>query len=259
MHCYKMEATVIENSESKIQSDSEGKSKCRPPPGGIKKVGGFKCGHSYCGSRNATASETRQTNSSMWLRRLNMDEYSRVVHVTPDGLLTVPDADGISGHSKILRPQPGQCPDLTDSYLQTEETDGVSEMRLLNMQKNVAMRNECFTEHAKNTTCTSPQLEVHDERQIGLCWKMSLHRLQCEYQSGMYKLYTEVDTGSCDQTPATSNVALHVGLQDSTIGTMKMRHIMAATNTPPPLQADVDCREMQTGLPLSLPRQQWMI
>ena len=67
-------------------------------------------------------------------------------------------------------------------------------MCLLNMQKNVAIWNECFTEHAKkNTTCTSPQLEVHDERQTGLCWKMSLHCLHCEYQSGMYKLYTEVD------------------------------------------------------------------
>ena len=55
-----------------------------------------------------------------------------------------------------------------------------------------------------------------------------------EYQSGMYKLYDEVDTGSCGQKPATSNVALHVGLQDSTIGITKMRNILAATNTPPP-------------------------
>ena len=38
-------------------------------------------------------------------------------------------------------------------------------MRLLSMQKNVAMWNECFTEHAKNKTCTSPHFEVHDERQ----------------------------------------------------------------------------------------------
>ena len=157
-----------------------------------------------------------------------------MVHIMPDGLLTVPDANGMCGNSKMLRPQPGQCPDLTDGYLQTEETGGVSEMRLLNMQKNVAMWNDCFTEHAKNTTFTSPQLEVHDERQIGLCWKMSLHCLHCEYQSGMYKLYTEVDTGSRGQKPATSNVALHIGLQDSTIGITKMRHILAVTNTPPP-------------------------
>ena len=32
-----------------------------------------------------------------------MDEYSRVVHITPDGLLTVADADSICGNSKILQ------------------------------------------------------------------------------------------------------------------------------------------------------------
>ena len=238
MHCYKMEATLIENSECKIKSESEVKSKRNPPPGGIKKVRRFKRGHPYWGPQNAATPETRETNRSVWLRRVNMNEYSRVVHVTPGGLLTVPDAD------------------LTDSYLQTEETDGVSEMRLLNMHNNVGMWNECFTEHAKNTTCASPQLEVHNERQVGLGWKISLHCLHCEYQSGMHKLYTEVDTGSCGQKTATSNVALH-GLQDSTKRITKMRHILAARTHP--FQADVDCKVMQTGLPLSLPRQQWMI
>ena len=164
--------------------------------------------------------------------RNSTNEQQHVVHITLDGLLTLPDADGICGNSKILRPQPSQCPDLTDSYFQTEETDGVSEMRLLNMQKNVAMWNECFTEHAKNMTCTSAQLEVHEERQICLCWKMSLHRLHCEYQSGMYKMYTEVDTGSCGHKPATSNVALHAGLQESTIGITKMRHIHPPPSKP---------------------------
>ena len=99
-----MEATVIHNSESKIKSESEVKSKRKPPPVGIKKVRRFKRGHPYWGLQNAATSETRQTNHSMWLPRLNMDEYLRVVHVTPGGLLTVPNADGICGNSKILRP-----------------------------------------------------------------------------------------------------------------------------------------------------------
>ena len=108
-------------------------------------------------------------------------------------------------------------------------------MRLLNMQNNVTMWNECFTEHAKSTTCAYAQLEVHNERQVCLCWKMSLHFLHCEYQSGMHTLYNEVDTGSCGKKKtATSNVAIHVGLQDSTTGITKMRHILAATNTPHP-------------------------
>lgn len=50
----------------------------------------------------------------------------------------------------------------------------------------------------------------------------------------MYKLYTEVSTGRSGQRAATTNVALHVGLQDSTIGTTKIRHILAAMDTPPP-------------------------
>ena len=66
MHCYKMEATVIENSESKIKS--EVKSKHKSPPGGIKKVCRFKRGHPYWGPQKAATSETRQMNSSMWLR-----------------------------------------------------------------------------------------------------------------------------------------------------------------------------------------------
>ena len=127
MHFYKMEETVNENSERGSES------KCKPPAGGIKNVRGFKRGHAYLESRNAATSETREKNSGVWLRRLNMDEYSRVVHVTPGGLLTVTDADGICGNSKILRPWLDQCPDLADSYLQAEETGGVSEMRLLSI------------------------------------------------------------------------------------------------------------------------------
>ena len=98
VHCYIMEQRVNYNSERGSES------KCKPPAGGIKNVRGFKRGHLYLESRNAATSETSQTkNSGVWLRRLNMDEYSRVVYVTPGGLLTVPDADGICRNSKILR------------------------------------------------------------------------------------------------------------------------------------------------------------
>ena len=41
MHCYKMEATVNENSERGSES------KRKPLAGGIKNVRGFKRGHTY--------------------------------------------------------------------------------------------------------------------------------------------------------------------------------------------------------------------
>ena len=60
MQWYKMEATVIENSESKIKSKSEGKSKRKPPPGGIKSESEVKSKrHPYWGPQNAATSETR--------------------------------------------------------------------------------------------------------------------------------------------------------------------------------------------------------
>ncbi|RLJ22838.1 hypothetical protein DJ030_00120 [bacterium endosymbiont of Escarpia laminata] len=113
-------------------------------------------------------------------------------------------------------------------------------MRLLNMEKSAQMWNECYTEHACKTTCTSPQFQIYHEQQIGLCWKQSLRCTNCDYHSRMYKLYTEVSTGRSGQRAATTNVALHVGLQDSTIGTTKIRHILAAMDTPPPSRTGLE-------------------
>ena len=53
-------------------------------------------------------------------------------------------------------------------------------------------------------------------------------------KSRMYKLYSEVNRGSRGQKPCAPNVAIHVGLQDTTMGNTKLRHILATTNTPPP-------------------------
>ena len=52
-----MEATVVENNETKNKSESKKESD------GIKNVGSFKRGHPYLVSRNVATSETRETNS----------------------------------------------------------------------------------------------------------------------------------------------------------------------------------------------------
>ena len=115
---------------------------------------------------------------------------NRVVQTTPSGLLAVSDAEGRPGTSKILRPQLDQCPDLTDIYLQADvhtDTHAVSEMRLLSVDKNAAMWNDCFKEHAsREDTCILPHFEVH-EKKFGLCWQQSLSCTACHYKSRMYK------------------------------------------------------------------------
>ena len=94
--------------------------------------------------------------------------------------------------------------------------------------------NDCFKEHAsREDTCILPHFEVH-EKKFGLCWQQSLSCTACHYKSRMYKLYSEVNTGSRGQKPCAPNVAIHVGLQDTTMGNTKLRHILTTTNTPPP-------------------------
>ena len=79
-------------------------------------------------------------------------------------------------------------------------------------------------------------VEVH-KKKFGLCWQQSLSCTACHYKSRMYKLYSEVNTGSRGQKPCAPNVAIHVGLQDTTMGNTKLRHILPTTNTPPPSQS----------------------
>ena len=70
-----------------------------------------------------------------------MDEYSRVVHVTPGGLLIVPDADGICGNSKILRPRLDQCPDLADRL--QDSTIGITKICHILAAMNTPLPSRC--------------------------------------------------------------------------------------------------------------------
>ena len=242
-----MEETTHDSSSSSRKSEE----KC-PPAGGIKmKIGGFKTGHCYHKPSDAAIQqEPSGVNSAIWLPRLSQDDFDRVVQTTPSGLLAVSDAEGRPGTSKILRPQLDQCPDLTDIYLQADvqtDTHAVSEMRLLSVDKNAAMWNDCFKEHAsREDTCILPHFEVH-EKKFGLCWQQSLSCTACHYKSRMYKLYSEVNTGSRGQKPCAPNVAIHVGLQDTTMETQSCDTFCPQQTHLP--QVEAGCKGHPTGLP----------
>ena len=72
------------------------------------------------------------------------------------------------GMSNILRPRLNKCPDLTGIYLQAEtqtETHAVSEMRLLSVDKNAAMYDDCFKEHAsREDTCIFSHFAVPEKK-----------------------------------------------------------------------------------------------
>ena len=162
---FKMEETTHDSSSSSRKSEE----KC-PPAGGIKmKIGGFKTGHCYHKPSDAAIQqESSGVSSGVLLPRLSQDDFDRVVQTSLSGLLAVSDAEGRPGMSKILRPQLDQCPDLTDIYLQAHvhtDTHAVSEMRLLSVNKNASMWNDCFKEHAsREDTCILPHTEYDRRR-----------------------------------------------------------------------------------------------
>ena len=101
----------------------------------------YRRGHPYFESINGETTETRS--SPVWMPRLDMDDFLRVVPETSGRVLTLPDADGRSSSSTILRPRPNRGIPLTDRALQPDENQTVSsEMRLLNFGKNAQMWNE---------------------------------------------------------------------------------------------------------------------
>ena len=96
------------------------------------------------------------------------------------------------------------------------------------------MWNDCIQLHAEQSNGCTPRFSIANERKIGLAWQQSLHCVHCQFMSGMYKLYDEVPTGGRGQKPATTNVALQIGLQDSAISNTKMCYLLTSANVPPP-------------------------
>ena len=83
------------------------------------------------------------------------------------------------------------------------------------------MWNNCIQLHAEQSKGCTPRFSIANEREIGLAWQQSLHCVNCQFKSGMYKLYDELPTGGCGQKPATTNVAFQIVLQDSAISNIK--------------------------------------
>ena len=76
-----MEETTHDSSSSSSRKSEE---KC-PPAGGIKmKIGGFKTGHCYHKPSDAAIQhEPSGVSSRVWLPRLSLDDFDRVVQTTP--------------------------------------------------------------------------------------------------------------------------------------------------------------------------------
>jgi hypothetical protein len=206
----------------------------------------FKAGHTYGFVKSTRKSQRHvphrqileEAAAAKWCRRLTRSEFELVVKTSPAGVLEVPDADGVSGSAKILRPRPDRVKGLSARYLKKDRrVKQVSEMRLLDKEKNEHMWNACYAEHSCLKNCTQPSLVIDGERKWGLCWQQRLKCRNCSYQSKYHKLYEEVSSPLRGVKAGAPNRGLQVGLQESTCGNTKARVIIAATNTPPPCRS----------------------
>ena len=97
------------------------------------------------------------------------------------------------------------------------------------------MYNDCIRLHsAEENKCAIPEFTICREVKVGLCWQCALCYRKCGFTSSLYKPYNEIEMGKRSRKPATPNVGLHVGLQESTTGNVKGRVIITCLNLPVP-------------------------
>ena len=85
---FKMEETTHDSSSSSRKSEE----KCPPAGGNKMKIGGFKDRPLLPQNiRCSNPTRTQWVSSGVWLQRLSLDDFDRVVQTTPSGLLAVSD------------------------------------------------------------------------------------------------------------------------------------------------------------------------
>ena len=113
------------------------------------------------------------------------------------------------------------------SACQKPDDSRKEEMRLYEKGKMQEMYNDCIRLHsAEENKCAIPEFTICREVKVGLCWQCALRCRKCGFTSSLYKLYNEIETGKRGRKPATPNVGLQVGLQESTTGNVKGRVIL---------------------------------
>ena len=175
-----------------------------------------------------------QESCGQWGKRLTTEMFDKVTKLSPEGIITAPDAEGKSGNVRFLRPMSVKRVEKCDQYANHLEEEG--EMRIVDQECMFTMWNTCMQEHrqAMGDKCPAPTFRRHQEMKKGLGWKLSVMCISCQWKSAMFKLYKEIPSSSRGPKVAAPNMAFQAGLNDTTTGNTKARLLLAATNIPPP-------------------------
>lgn len=130
--------------------------------------------------------------------RLTRYDFRRITATRPGWLtyhITTPTGNRTPDEHvnvMLLRAKPDKG-SLTEQYLQQNKVEG-EEMRLLGRNSTTKMWNKCVCDHnLQSKMCSKIELDVIKEIKIGLCWQQQLGCQNCRYQSGVFKLYQEIE------------------------------------------------------------------
>ena len=174
------------------------------------------------GKSMSTEDSSEDSNDSPFLPeptrtvRMKEKEYYLVTNTSRDGTSrTLPDCEGASGSTRLLRPAKASSSDLMKDR-EHQDTDGV---RLVDNKKMMEAWNTAYRIHTQEASeCSMPCMEIVNEKKWGVCWKITLKCINCELQTPEFKLYKEVTSNKPGPNPAAANIGLGIGLQDTPLG-----------------------------------------
>ena len=105
-----------------------------------------------------------------------------------------------------------------------------NKMRLVDIVKTKDMFRWAYRTHLKTVKeCDDPDIDIETEKRVGVCIKVSLCCLNCDFRTHVFKLYDEVyRAGKRGTRPAVANLALVSALMYTAIGLQKARLILSA-------------------------------
>ena len=172
--------------------------------------------------------------------RMTEEEYYLVTNKSRDGTSrTMPDCEGSTsstGSTRLLRPARTPSSDLkTDRKAQ--DTDG---MRLVDNDKMVESWNTAYRLHRQESSqCDMPHMVIANERKWGVCWRLTLRCVNCEFHTPEFKLYREIISNKPGPNPGAPNIGLGIGLQDTPLGNKGARLLMSNMDMPPPARSSM--------------------
>lgn len=121
-------------------------------------------------------------------------------------------------------------------------------MRLVDSERMVELFNEAHFGHQHQADrCEQLHLTIAEEKKMGICWQFNLKCINCQYSTGLKKMYKEAASPNRGPKPAAPNVALAVGLQDTPMGNRRCRTLLANIDVPPPTRSSMQKRANMVG------------